>query len=47
VDYAVPPSVADGQATVYFRWGIGPTDESVTCPGWNIDDVHVTGDPIE
>ena len=46
VDYAVPPSVADGQATVYFRWGIGPTDDSVTCPGWNIDDVHVTGDPI-
>jgi len=46
VDYAVPPSVTDGQATVYFRWGIGPTDESITYPGWNIDDVHVTGDPI-
>ena len=47
LDYAVPPSVADGQATVYFRWGIGPTDDSVTYPGWNIDDIHVTGDPIE
>ncbi|MFC1603878.1 S8 family serine peptidase [Planctomycetota bacterium] len=46
VDYAVPPSVADGQATVYFRWGIGPTDESVTYPGWNIDDVRITGDHI-
>ena len=46
VDYTVPPSVADGQATVFFRWGIGPTDDSVTYPGWNIDDVHVTGDPI-
>ena len=46
VDYAVPASVADGQATVYFHWGIGPTDDSVTYPGWNIDDVHVTGDPI-
>ena len=46
VDYAVPPSVGDGQATVYFRWGIGPTDESVTYPGWNIDDVRVTGEPI-
>jgi len=46
VDYAVPPTVADGQATVYFRWGIGPTDESVTYSGWNIDDVRVTGDPI-
>ncbi len=47
VEYAVPASVADGQATVYFRWGIGPTDESVAYPGWNIDDVQVTGDRIE
>lgn len=47
VDYAVPSSVGDGQASVYFRWGIGPTDESVTYPGWNIDDVRVTGDLIE
>lgn len=46
VDYAVPPSIGDGQATVYFRWGIGPTDDSVTYPGWNIDDIQVTGDPI-
>jgi hypothetical protein len=47
VDYTVPPSVGDAQPTVYFRWGIGPTDESVTYPGWNIDDVRVTGDPIQ
>ncbi|HCO93960.1 MAG TPA: hypothetical protein DIU00_08425 [Phycisphaerales bacterium] len=47
VDYAVPSSITDGQATVYFRWGIGPTDDSVTCPGWNIDDVQVTGDAID
>lgn len=47
VEYAVPAAVADGQGTVYFRWGIGPTDESVTYPGWNIDDVQVTGDPID
>jgi len=46
VDYAVPSSIGDGQPTVYFRWGIGPTDESVTYPGWNIDDVRVTGEPI-
>jgi len=46
VDYAVPSSVADDQPTVFFRWGIGPTDESVTYPGWNIDNVQVTGDPI-
>jgi hypothetical protein len=47
VDYAVPSSVADGQPMVYFRWGIGPTDESITYAGWNIDDVQVTGDRIQ
>jgi subtilisin family serine protease len=47
VEYAVPASVADNQPTVYFRWGIGPTDDSVTYPGWNIDDVQVTGDTIQ
>jgi hypothetical protein len=46
VEYAVPTSVADGQATVFFRWGIGPTDDSITYPGWNIDDVQVTGDLV-
>ena len=47
MDYAVPSSVAEDQPKVYFRWGIGPTDESVTYPGWNIDDVRVTGEPIQ
>ena len=47
VEYAVPAGLADGQATVYFRWGLGPTDETVVYPGWNIDDVQVTGDPVE
>ena len=47
VEYAVTSSIADGQPTVYFRWGIGPTDDSVTYPGWNIDDVQVTGDRIQ
>ena len=47
VEYAVPGAIADDQPTVYFRWGLGPTDDSVTYPGWNIDDVQVTGDPIE
>ena len=32
---------ADGQATVYVRWGMGPTDGGVTFPGWNVDDVEV------
>jgi subtilisin family serine protease len=47
VEYAIPASVADNQSTVYFRWGIGPTDDSITYPGWNIDDVQVAGDPIQ
>ncbi|MCX5645017.1 MAG: S8 family serine peptidase [Phycisphaerae bacterium] len=46
MEYAVPAGVAEGQATVYFRWGLGPTDDFVTCPGWNLDDVQVTGDQI-
>ncbi|MBU0639752.1 MAG: hypothetical protein KKB50_12870 [Planctomycetes bacterium] len=36
-------ATADGQATVYVRWGLGPTDYSVTYCGWNIDDVTFTG----
>jgi C1A family cysteine protease len=38
-------SIADGQATVYIRWGMGPTDGGVTFPGWNIDDVEIWGIP--
>jgi len=44
VEYAVPAGLADGQSTVYFRWGMGPTDDWVTYPGWNLDDVQVTGE---
>ncbi|TVQ58859.1 MAG: hypothetical protein EA379_12555, partial [Phycisphaerales bacterium] len=33
--------VADGEATVYLRWGMGPTDSTVTYHGWNIDDVGI------
>ncbi|UCC99411.1 MAG: S8 family serine peptidase [Phycisphaerales bacterium] len=47
VEYAVPAAVADGQPAVYFRWAMGPTDDSVTYPGWNIDDVQITGDRIQ
>jgi subtilisin family serine protease len=47
VEYAVPASVADDKPAVYFRWAMGPTDDSVTYPGWNIDDVQITGDPIQ
>jgi hypothetical protein len=35
--------VADEGATVWVRWGMGPTDDSVTYPGWNVDDVEVWG----
>lgn len=34
-------AVADGRDTVYIRWGMGPTDDSVTYPGWNLDDIQV------
>jgi hypothetical protein len=34
-------AVADGQSTVYLRWAMGPTDNSTTYPGWNIDDVEI------
>jgi subtilisin family serine protease len=46
VEYAVPAGVAEGQAQVYFRWGLGPTDDLITYPGWNLDDVQVTGERI-
>jgi len=32
--------------TVYLRWGMGPTDESVVYSGWNIDDVTIMGNAI-
>ncbi len=34
-------SVADGHETLYIRWSMGPTDHSVTYPGWNIDDLEI------
>jgi hypothetical protein len=34
-------AVADHQPTVYVRWVLGPTDGSVTFPGWNVDDVEL------
>ncbi len=46
VEYAVPAGIADGRPTVYFRWGLGPTDDWVTYPGWNIDDLQVTGERL-
>jgi hypothetical protein len=37
--------VADGQSTVYVRWGIS-SDSSWQFSGWNIDDVTLTGTPL-
>lgn len=34
---------ADDQPDVKVRWGIGPTDSSVTLCGWNLDDIVVLG----
>jgi hypothetical protein len=44
VSYAVPATLGDNQPTVYFRWGLGPTNASVNYGGWKVDDVQVTGD---
>jgi hypothetical protein len=36
-------AVADQQSTVYIRWAMGTTNNSVTYCGWNIDDVEIWG----
>ncbi|MBN1851160.1 MAG: choice-of-anchor J domain-containing protein [Pirellulales bacterium] len=36
-------NIADGESTVYLRWGLGTTDGSWRYSGWNIDDVLVLG----
>lgn len=39
-------AIADGQSSVQVRWVMGTTDESVTYPGWNIDDVRFLGGTV-
>jgi hypothetical protein len=34
-------AIADGKSAVYIRWSLGPTDDSVSYSGWNIDDVEL------
>ncbi|MBN4046696.1 BACON domain-containing protein [bacterium AH-315-P07] len=34
-------TVADGQSTVFIRWVMGATDESLAYCGWNIDDIKI------
>ncbi len=36
-------SVADNQAAVFIRWGMGTTDGSVQFQGWNLDDIEIWG----
>ena len=36
-------AVADGEPTVYVRWGMGPTDSGTSYPGWNLDDIEIWG----
>ncbi len=38
-------AVADNQPTIYLRWIMGSTDDSVIYCGWNIDDVQLYGNP--
>lgn len=42
VSYPLPAST-DNQPSVYIRWGMGPTDGSVTYCGWHIDDIAILG----
>jgi hypothetical protein len=34
-------AIADRQQNVYLRWTMGPTDDSLTYCGWNIDNVRL------
>jgi subtilisin-like proprotein convertase family protein len=42
----VLPSSFNGKSAVKFRWVMGPTGNLSTYPGWNIDDVTLTGSVI-
>jgi PKD repeat protein len=36
-------AAADGHATVYIRWVLGPTEDN-TATGWTIDDIEILGE---
>lgn len=44
VEYDIS-SIADGQETVYIRWGYEVLDYAYPYSGWNIDDVELWGNP--
>lgn len=35
--------LVDRRSSLQLRWGMGPTDGSVTFPGWNLDDIVISG----
>jgi Zn-dependent metalloprotease len=35
------PNTETPQTSLFIRWGMGPQDQSITFPGWNIDDVEL------
>ncbi len=39
-------SIADRQPLLLIRWVMGPTDYSIEFSGWNIDDISISGNPI-
>ena len=39
-------ATADNASGVRFRWGLGPTDSSVTYFGWNLDDIQVVATQV-
>ena len=43
VEYDIS-SVADGEPTVYLRWGYSVGESAYSYSGWNIDDVELLGD---
>jgi hypothetical protein len=40
-------AVAANQPSVRVRWSMGPTDSSVSYPGWNLDDIRVLGQTLD
>jgi spore coat protein CotH len=43
--FALPP-LADNTQTLFIRWGMGPTNQFGEYPGWNLDDIRITGRTI-
>jgi subtilisin-like proprotein convertase family protein len=42
VSYSIA-AFADDEPEVWIRWAMGPTDNLISLPGWNLDNVEITG----